>query len=100
MNREECYREQDDAGNANERDEASDQDGNTSQKFRGDCDPSHHLRSRNANGVKDLREHVWSAMAFRKAVCEKSITNNQSKGDRRVGRTLCPHIPPTPYVPY
>src|SRR5262245_40882735 len=100
MSREDCYCEQDDARNADERDEASDQDGNATQKFRGDCEPSHQLRSRNADGVKDRRKRVWSFVPFRKAVREKSITNNQSKRDRRVGRTARPHVPPSPYVPH
>src|SRR5215510_2772522 len=99
MNREDCYCEQDDARNADERDEASDQDGNATQNFSGDRQPGHQLRSRNADGVKDRRERFWSTVPFRKAMCEKSITNNQSKGDRRVGRRLRPHIPPSPYVP-
>src|SRR5262245_63272808 len=100
MNREDCYREQRDAGNTDERDEASEQERNATQKLRGDSEPSHQLRSRNADGVKDRRERVWSVVPFRKAVCEKSITNNQSKGNRRVGRTLRPHVPPNPYVPH
>src|SRR5262249_29675312 len=100
MNREDCYRQQNDARNADERDEASDQDGNATQNFSGDGQPGHQLRSRNADGVKDRRERFWSAAPFCKAVCDKSKTNNQSKGDRRVGRTLRPHTPPSPYVPY
>src|SRR5262249_47386764 len=98
MNREDRYREQDDARNADKRDEASDQDGNATQKFRGDCEPSHQLRSGNTDGLKDRRESGWSFVPFRKAMREKSITNNQSKRDRRVWRTFRPYVPPSPYV--
>src|SRR5262249_30629776 len=90
MNRENGYRQQDDAGNADERDEASDQDGNATQNFGGNCEPGHQLRSRNADGMKNRSERCRSAVPFRKAMCEQSITNNQSKRDRRVGRTLRP----------
>src|SRR5262249_41036740 len=99
MNREDCDREQDDARNADEGDEASDQDGNATQNLSGDCEPSHHVRSRNADSVKDRCERFRSLVPFGKAVGEKSIPNDQSKRDRRVGRTLCPHIRPGRYVP-
>src|SRR5215831_9360851 len=99
MNREDCYGEQDDAGNAHQRDEGSQQEGHATQKFSGGREPSHHVRCRNTDSVKDRRERFGASVPFRKPMCEKSIANDQSKRDRRVGRTLRPQNPPSPYAP-
>src|SRR5262249_53905507 len=99
MNGKDCYREQDDARDTDERDEGSNQEGKATQKLRGDCEPSRQLRSGNADGVKDRGERVGAVVPFRKAVREKPIANDQSKGDRRVGRTLRTHRPPSRYLP-
>src|SRR5262249_44828429 len=98
MDREDRNRKQNDGRNTHERNEGSDQESDASENLGGDCDPSHNVRQRNTRRMKNASERCWSPGPFRQTVCQKSITNNKSKGDRCVWRKLRPDIPPIQYT--
>src|SRR6266849_10088281 len=97
MDREDRNCKQNDGWNAHQRNEGSDQEDDPRDNLSGDCDPSHTLPQRNTHCMKDAGEHFWSLGPFRQTVCQKSITSNQSKGDRRIGRKPRSQIPPSQY---
>ena|SRR5215469_363042 len=93
MDREDRNHKQNDCWNTHQRNKGSDQESDATDDLCGDCDPSHQVRQRDSRRLKYAREHFWAPGPFRLAVRQKSITNNQSKEDRRVRRKLRPRLP-------
>jgi len=94
MDREDRNRKQNNGRNTHERNEGSGQEGDADDDLSDDCDPNHNVRQRDTRPMENASERFWPLEPFRQTVCQKSITNNQSKGNRSVGRKLRPDIPP------
>src|SRR5215831_14552311 len=95
MNREDGYRKQNDGRNTRERNEGASKESDANSKLGGDRDPGHEVRQRNTSCLKNAGEYLRAFGPFRETVRQKSITNNQSKQDRRVRRRLRARLPPS-----
>ena len=78
--------EQDDGGNADERDEGAKQDGDAAEDLGGDGEPCHEVSGRNSGGVQDAGECFRAFGPLGEAVCEKAVADEEPERKHCVAR--------------
>src|SRR5215469_777535 len=92
MDRENRHQKQNQGRNAHKRNKGSSEEGDAGDKLSGDCYPGNDVRHGNARGLKNASERFWSSRPFRQTMCQKPITDNQSKRDPSVRHEFLPSL--------